>query len=331
MKILVTLDGSTFSEAILAPVVHVAGSTDAEVHLLTVVEEPGIPSTWIEALAMADPGTEEFGVLSSPLAPMSRSSESGVAAESNKQALEQALQAAEEYLAKVAERFSPGRAKTKAISGDDPVTAIMDFSRGQQIDLIAMSTHGRSGLGRWVYGSTADKLLHSTSIPLLLLRPRDDEQAPREAKPIDTLVIPLDGSELAESALAYGEELARTMGLKISLIRVVSTAALTYPSTEAYTYDPKMLSDLENAAVVYLKQKQTELEQKGFKVENTVRGGYPADHIIDFAEANEGSLIVMSTHGRTGIGRWVMGSVADRILRASHSPILLIRSKEESA
>ncbi|MDA0988573.1 MAG: universal stress protein [Chloroflexi bacterium] len=262
MKILVTLDGSTFSEAILAPVIQMAESTDAEVHLLTVVEEPGARSTWLEALAMVDAGTGEFGVPSTPLPPMSRSSESGAATESDKQALERALNAAEEYLTQIAGRFSSGRAKTKVITGEDPVKVIMDFSLEQKIDLIAMSTHGRSGLGRWVYGSTADKLLHSTSIPLLLMRPSDEESTPQTVKPIDTLVIPLDGSEMAESALAYGEDMARKMSLNISLIRVVSTPALAYPGTEAYAYDPKMFTDLENAAVVYLKQKQAELEQK---------------------------------------------------------------------
>ena len=328
MKILVPLDGSTFSEAILGPVIQVAEAVDAEVHPLTVVEEPGIRNTWLETLAMVDESTGEFGVVPTP--PLPHPSESGVETESREQALERALHTAGEYLAQIAGRFSSGRAKPKAIAGEDPVGAILAFSMEQEVDLIAMSTHGRSGLGRWVYGSTANKLLHSTSIPLLLIRPRDDE-APSEAKPIDTLVVPLDGSEMAESALVYGEDLARKMALNISLIRVVSTPALSYPGTEAYAYDPQMFTDLENAAANYLKQKQTELEQKGFKVECNVRGGYPADYIIDFAEESEGSLIVMSTHGRSGIGRWLMGSVADRVLRASYRPILLIRSKEETA
>ena len=328
MKILVPLDGSTFSEAILVPAVQMAEAVDAEVHLLTVVEEPGMHNTWLENLAMVDESTGEFGVAPTP--PLPNPSESGVETESREQALERALQTAGEYLAQIAGRFSPGRTKPKAIAGQDPVGAIMAFSQEQRVDLIAMSTHGRSGLGRWVYGSTADKLLHSTSIPMLLMRPRDDS-ARSEARPINTLVVPLDGSELAESALAYGENLARQMALNISLIRVVSTPALTYPGTESYAYDPRMFTDLENAATSYLKLKQTDLKLKGFNVEYMVKGGYPADYIIDFAEESEGSLIVMSTHGRSGIGRWIVGSVADRILRASYRPILLIRSQAETA
>ena len=78
------------------------------------------------------------------------------------------------------------------------------------------------------------------TMPLLLMRPRGDE-APTQAMPIDTLVVPPDGSELAESALAYGEDLARQMALNVSLIRVVSTPALIYPGTESYAYDPRCL------------------------------------------------------------------------------------------
>jgi nucleotide-binding universal stress UspA family protein len=330
MKILVPLDGSTFSEAVLGPVVQMAEAVNAEVHLLTVLEEPGIRSTWIEALARADMSTWEFGVRTLPLPPVPQHSGSGGDTESKEQTQERVLRTSGEYMAQIAGRFSSGRVKTKAIIGDDPVGAILAYSLEQGVDLIAMSTHGRSGLGRWVIGSVAYKLIHSTAIPLLLVRPRGDDKAPFEGKPLNTIVVPLDGSELAEMALAYGEGLARQMGLNISLIRVVSTPVMTYPGTEATAYDPKMLADIENAAAGYLQQKQTELGKKGLKIEYKVKVGNPAEHVIDFAEGHEGTLIVMSTHGRSGIARWILGSVADRILRESHGPILLIRSQAKT-
>ena len=183
-------------------------------------------------------------------------------------------------------------------------------------------------MGRWVYGSNADKLLHSTSIPLLLLRPGEDRDEPLERKPIDTLLVPLDGSALAESSMPHVEALAEAMGLKISLVQVITTPTMAYPATEPYAFDPQMAANLEGAAAGYLKEKQTELEQKGFQVQTTVKNGYPAAHIIDLAAESEGRLIVMSTHGRSGLGRWIMGSVADRVLRASYSPVLLIRPQE---
>ena len=189
-----------------------------------------------------------------------------------------------------------------------------------------MSTHGRSGLGRWVYGSNADKLLQTTTIPMLLIRPRSGDASAQGEMPINTLVVPLDGSELAEESLSYAESLASQTSLKLSLIRVITTPAIAYPGTETYAYDPRLFTDLENDAAAYLHEKQAQLESKGLEASCMVKGGYPAAHIIDFAEDSDGSLIVMSTHGRSGLGRWIMGSVADRVLRASYRPILLIRS-----
>lgn len=323
MKILVPLDGSTFSEAVLGPVTQLAGAMGAEVHLVTVVEEPKEHGTWAKALARVGEAEIESGVSGEDVFQASQPSDSRVAAE----AREWALHSAEEYLAGVARLFSLGRVKVRAMPGEEPVEEILAVSRDEGIDLIAMSTRGRSGLGRWVYGSTADKLLQSSPVPLLLLRPREKKEGGLwEREPVDALVVPLDGSGLAESALSYVEELARKMAFNISMIQVVPQVGMTYPVGEHYTYDPRLDRDMENAAVSYLRQKQAELQQKGFKVEYQVRRGNPAAGIIDFAEERGSSLIVMSTHGRSGIGRWLLGSVADRVLRASFSPVLLLRS-----
>ena len=99
-----------------------------------------------------------------------------------------------------------------------------------------------------------------------------------------------------------------------------------WPEGGAAAVYPRLFTDLENDATAYLRDKQAQLESRGVEVASTVRAGYPAAHIIDFAEDSAGSVIVMSTHGRGGLGRWILGSVADRVLRAAYRPILLIRS-----
>ena len=261
MKILVPLDGSIFSEAILGPVVQLADAMNAEVHLMRVGElEAGSGGATVN--------------------------------------IDQILVNAEEYMAQVARRFVSAKVQVWAIPGDNPAQAILTFSQEQGVDLIAMSTRGRSGLGRWVFGSTADKVLQSTTTPLLLLRPRGEKDS-LERSPIDALVVPLDGSELAESALSYAEELAWGMALKISLIRVVPLMSMTYPAGEHYVYDPRLDQDMENAAVSYLQQKQADLAKRGFRVEQQMKRGNPAAAILDFAEERGSSLIVMSTHGRS--------------------------------
>ena len=322
MKILVTLDGSTFSEAILPAAAQIARATGAEVHLLSVVEEPSVRRSWVEAIAMGEAGA---GELMLPPGAMPRYPDAGPSAEADAQSLEQAISSVEQYLAEAALRF-PAGAIPKAIAGHDPVAAITEYSKEHGIDLIAMSTHGRSGLGRWVYGSNADKLLQSTTIPMLLIRPQGGDASAQGEMPINTLVVPLDGSEFAEESLSYAESLASQMSIRLSLIRVITTPAIAYPGTETYAYDPRLFTDLENDASAYMQAQQAQLESKGLEVSYTVKGGYPAVHIIDFADESEGSLIVMSTHGRSGVGRWIMGSVADRVLRAAYRPILLIRS-----
>ncbi|MDE2860400.1 MAG: universal stress protein [Chloroflexota bacterium] len=322
MKILVTLDGSTFSEAIVPAAAQLAQATGSEVHLLSVVEDPGIRRSWVEAIAMGEAGTGEFML---PPGSMPRYPDARRGASMSTETLEDALHSARQYLAEMALRF-PAGAKTSAVPGNDPVAAITEYAAENGIELIAMSTHGRSGIGRWVYGSNADKLLQSTTIPMLLVRPRSVDASEQGATPIDTLVVPLDGSSLAEEALAYAEGIASQMSAKLSLIRVVTTPGIAYPGVEAYVYNPGAFTDLEKEAATYLQEKQAHLESQGIEVSCTVKAGYAANYIIDLAEDSESNLIVMSTHGRGGVGRWVMGSVADRVLRASYRPILLIRS-----
>ena len=322
MKILVTLDGSTFSESIVPAASQLAEATGSEVHLLSVVEDPGIRRSWVEAIALGEAGTGEFML---PPTAMPRYPDARRGANMSTETLEEAIHSARQYLAEVALRF-PAGATSSAVPGNDPVAAIADYAAENGIDLIAMSTHGRSGIGRWVYGSNADKLLQSTAYPILLVRPRNGDAPSQGDVSIDTLIVPLDGSLLAEEALAYAEGIASQMSLKLSLIRIVTTPAIAYPGTETYAYDPRLFTDLENDAAAYLRDKQAQLESRGLEVASTVRAGYPAAHIIDFAEDSAGSVIVMSTHGRGGLGRWIMGSVADRVLRAAYRPILLIRS-----
>ena len=205
MKILVTLDGSTFSEAIVPAAAQLAQATGSEVHLLSVVEDPGIRRSWVEAIAMGEAGTGEFML---PPGSMPRYPDARRGTSMSTETLEDALHSARQYLAEMALRF-PAGATYSAVPGNDPVAAITEYASENSIELIAMSTHGRSGIGRWVYGSNADKLLQFTTIPMLLVRPKSGG-APAHGRthPSTRSMVPLDGSSLAEEALAYAEGLA---------------------------------------------------------------------------------------------------------------------------
>jgi len=140
------------------------------------------------------------------------------------------------------------------------------------------------------------------------------------------ILVPLDGSELAKKALDEAEKLANCFGAEIVLFEVVPFMPI-YGSPELVT--PLIVDEKQKeAAEKYLVNLSEELKKKGFKATAVVRTGQQvAVEIIDFAKESGVNLIVMCTHGRSGISRWVLGSVALKVLTRAETPILLIRSK----
>ncbi|MBM4324598.1 MAG: universal stress protein [Deltaproteobacteria bacterium] len=140
------------------------------------------------------------------------------------------------------------------------------------------------------------------------------------------ILIPLDGSELAKKAIGQAEKLAQTFGSEIILFQVVPFMPI-YGSPELVT--PLFVDEKQKeSAEKYLQSQAEELKQKGLKVSSAVKTGQQvAVEIIDFAKENGVDLIIMSTHGRSGITRWVLGSTALKLLTRAETPILLLRSK----
>jgi nucleotide-binding universal stress UspA family protein len=146
------------------------------------------------------------------------------------------------------------------------------------------------------------------------------------------ILVPLDGSLLAERALPPATSLAGKFGSEIILLRVLDVSTLTLPTwhleappnwiVEAHEH---VHEEVEN----YLKTQQDQLHQQGFEVRTLLRGASPAEGILETAETQEVDLIVMSTHGRSGLTRWALGSVADKVMCHSHCPVLLVRQTEE--
>ena len=140
------------------------------------------------------------------------------------------------------------------------------------------------------------------------------------------ILVPLDGSELAKTALDQAEKLAKTFDAEIILFQVVPFMPI-YGSPELVT--PLIVDEKQKeAAEKYLANLAEELRKKGLKVAAMVRTGQQvAVEIIDFAKETGVDLIIMCTHGRSGISRWVLGSIAHKVLTRAETPILLVRSK----
>lgn len=145
------------------------------------------------------------------------------------------------------------------------------------------------------------------------------------------IIVPLDGSETAEQVLPKAEELSHLIGAPLHLVRVVEIGNPgmygTYLPIEGMSY-VEMLSSAEAAVREYLEEQHKSLSKRGFKVTFEVRRGDPSNELVEVCQPDD--LIVMSTHGRSGVARWVLGSVAERVVRHAPVPVFLVRADNKA-
>jgi nucleotide-binding universal stress UspA family protein len=244
------------------------------------------------------------------------------------QILENVERRAEANLREVAERLREqgANAEGRIVLGT-PAEQIARFAEDEGCDLIAMSTHGRNLITRGVLGSVTDKVIHSVSVPVLAITPeraRKYHQDPSGA--MTTLLAPLDGSELAESVLPYAESLALSMSLRVTLVKALrlDNSSSAYLEGMAYATDAKIQLEVEQESAEYLGEVAAALRDKGVQVDTKVILGTPASAIADMAHEHDYDIIAMATHGRSGISRWVLGSVTETLVRTSGNPVLVV-------
>ena len=239
-----------------------------------------------------------------------------------------------EYFDKVKASFS-GIAEVKhTVKQGNPAGMIVDFAAERPGALIAMATHGYSGPQRWLLGSVAEKVLHAAKNDLLIMRPAEGEAAGEAS--LKTFLVPLDGSERAEKVLPTVKDLATRLAASVLLMRVIIRLYFPAPETVAPVFgtaipDPKKLwAEARAKATQYLGEKVDRLRVEGLaQVSSVVLDGGPegaAADILDLAAQTADNIVVMSTHGRSGVGRWLLGSVVERVVRHSRGPVLVVRS-----
>ena len=212
---------------------------------------------------------------------------------------------------------------------------ILDCAEKSDIDLIIISTHGRTGLVAWAMGSIANKIVQRSRIPTLLIRPGEPETI-AAGKELRKILVPLDGSHFAESIIPCVESLAGGMGSEVILLRVVETVRPPYftiynevPGWEKY--EQQFMAKAEEEAKRYLNEQEGVLKDRNLKVTSASLSGRPAQTILEYAEDNSVDLIALATHGFSGITKWVYGSVASKIIESSSKPVLLMRPPLPSA
>jgi nucleotide-binding universal stress UspA family protein len=213
-----------------------------------------------------------------------------------------------------------------AVPHGSPSEQILASIRSYHPDLVVMATHGRSGFGRWLHGSVADAVLCHSPSPVVLVPSQLTEPAPsiRRAR----LLVPLDGSPLSEAVLPWVAKVATEIGAEVVLARVVPVEASFYP--EFIQVVPQADVQRRNEARAYLSAVAERLATAGAPTTVPVRtraevDADPGTTIARLADEESADMIVMGTHGRSGVVRFVLGSVANGTLRHARVPLLLIR------
>lgn len=211
-----------------------------------------------------------------------------------------------------------------------PAETIVAIAEHQPIDLIVMATHGYSGLRRWALGSVTDKVIQATTTPVFIVR--GTEQEPARDLTLKRIMVPLDGSALAQQALPCALELATCAHADLLLLRAVSPFI-----PEHYTFGPlggppmpyyieETMAAIRDQAAQDLAAVAGKLRHYDVPITTHVAYGHPAEVIVDQAAEHNVDLIVMATHGYGGIQRWALGSVADKVLHATTTPLLLVHA-----
>jgi nucleotide-binding universal stress UspA family protein len=307
--ILVPLDGSTLAEQVLPYVRLLAEISRAQIRLIRVIEAVDRDQ------AMNDMLLSLYGAGESPTRAHARLEE----------LWRQMRESAEGYLAShVALLRGVGLEASADIYVGSPAEMIVDIAAQAPATLIAMATHGYSGLKRWAMGSTADKVVHAATTPVFVVRGRSQPLA--EAPRLRRVLVPQDGSAFARQALPLASELAVTTGAEVVLLEAIERTNLLEPSRLGRPRSEleEMFRELQPRVRAELEMLVTGLHTEGVTARAIVQIGDAADVIVELAEREQVDLVIMATHGYSGIKRWALGSVADKVLHASTAPLILI-------
>lgn len=304
-RILVPLDGSGLAEQVLPFVTRISLGMGIPIHLIQVVHT--VPEE------MADPVHGLY--------------RSSISAGMHDEAMD--------YLNSIKRKTQGSEITCEAFEGNVSSIIIEEAAKTPS-SLVAMSTHGRSGVARWLLGSVTDNVLRHTNNPMLIVR-GNSEGEPESDTNLTTIIVPMDGSPMAEEVIPHVAVLANALELDVTLLHASATAdefgsitgfrRLDGVSGTHFQNFEAMSRDARNQALDYLKGMEDKLRKQGVTaIESRLERGSAADVIVDAAQETPDNLVAMTTHGRSGPTRWTLGSVTDRVVRHSGDPVLVIRT-----
>ncbi len=293
--VLVPLDGSEFSESALPAALTIARRWNARLEIVTVQTDPSMLAQDLLELP-------SYGWF-------------------------------EQYVEEVAERVhgEAGFTVCATVLKGSPAEAIQNHAAARGVDLVVMATHGRGPMSRFWLGSTADGLIRRSTIPILLLRPCEEAPGTKPDFNPRRVLVPLDGSDESEAILTHAVALAGDGETEFDILRVYP-----YPKDYASSYLPHtvqvnadVLERGRTAAADNVEAEAATLTERGIPATgHIVTDREPAAAILHFAEQAGADLIAMSTHGRGGVSRLVLGSVTDKVIRGAQIPTLVYHPHE---
>ncbi|MBP1706985.1 MAG: universal stress protein [Chloroflexi bacterium] len=231
----------------------------------------------------------------------------------------------------IQERWQPpqgARVQAEVITGD-AVKVILDFVRQKGIGLVAVTTHGTSGIRPWSMGHVAEKVVRGAGIPSLLIRLKGDRPVAPQKAQIQKILVPLDSSDASKIAVPYAIQLALKLKASVTIFSMAQTVyAQSFDGMGAglgVNWD-NIDAATEKYTDEYLLGVENEIKAAGVKVDHASYLGIDAAYeILEMEKKSQADLVVMATRGRSPIASWAFGSVAEKVLREGNRPILLVR------
>ncbi|MDS0295032.1 universal stress protein [Halogeometricum luteum] len=206
-----------------------------------------------------------------------------------------------------------------------PDKVILDYADENDVDLVVMGTHGRTGLTRYVAGSVTERVLRLSEVPVLTVRAAEG----REASGYEEVLVPTDGSEYAEAAVDHGLAVAEAAGARVHAVNVVDLGGMTASAT--YGLPEDVVARIEADGEAATEEVASRARDRGLEAVTDVRRGSAARTLLDYVDRKDIDLVVMGTAGRTGLDRYLLGSTTEGVVRRSDAPVLAVNARNRTS
>jgi nucleotide-binding universal stress UspA family protein len=218
------------------------------------------------------------------------------------------------------------------VAEGEPDEEIVAAAARRGVRMIAMASHGRGAIGRAIFGSVADRVARTAPVPVLILRTPDEDADPNVV--VSRIVVPLDGSEIAARALPVASEVAKQIAAPVHVVRAVDAALALPMASGVFGAGPVVDADVtdqiweeaEAEARSTVTTAVSRLQAEGVDASGGIVNGSPFFAISE--EIEPGDLLILTSHGRGGVRRWLLGSVAEKLVREANAPVMLVPAVE---